>query len=128
MASPLTAQLKSIFVTKENLARIEGDLFLKTYSPFLISKCLAKHQESFYSVFVLNQYPDIPPDEHYEYLLHTIRPMGRAPFAKMKTAIEDPDIDLIKKHYAYNDVRAKEALKILSKEQIEKIRELYKHE
>lgn len=128
MASPLTAQLNSIFVTKENLARKEGALFLKTYSPYIINKCLAKHRNTFFYALVLNQYPDIPKEEHYEYLLGSVRQVGRTPFAKMAKALTDPDIELIKRHYAYNETRAKEALKILKPEQIEKIRELYKHE
>lgn len=126
MASPLTIQLNSIFVNKVNLARKEGELFLKDYSPFLINKCLAKHKDTFYFAFILNQNPDIPKEEHYEYLLHSVRPAKR--FARIKKGVTDPDIELIKKHYKYNETRAKEALKILTKDQIEKIKELYKHE
>lgn len=128
MVSPLTTQLNSIFVNKENLARKEGQLFLKDYSPWLINRCLAKHKNTFYYAFLLNQYPDIPKEEHYEFLLGVIRQVGRTPFAKLAKAVSDPDIDLIKKHYKCNDIRAKENLKILTKDQIETIRELYKHE
>lgn len=126
MASPLTAQLNSIFLTKENLVEKEGALFLKDYAPWIINRCLAKHRDTFYYAFLLNQYPDIPKEEHYEFLLHSVRPSKR--FARLAKTAANPDVALIKRHYKYNDARAKEALKILSEEQVERIRELYKHE
>ncbi len=126
MASPLTRQLNSIFVNKENLAQKEGQLFLKDYSPFLINRCLAKHKDTFYYAFILNQHPDIPKEEHYEFLLHSVRPAKR--FARIQKAVVDPDIEIIKKHYKYNETRAKEALKILTKDQIEIIKDLYQNE
>lgn len=125
MASPLSRQLNSIFYTKENLAK-EGDLFFKDYEPYIINRFLAKHRDTLYHATVLNGYSNISKEDHYDYLLFAVRPAKR--FAKLaKTEIDD-NIELIKKHYKYNDVRAREVLKILSVGDINQIRELYKHD
>lgn len=125
MSSPLSIQLNSIFSSKENLARKEGDLFFKDYNPWIINRILAKHRDTFFYAFLLNQCPDISKESHYEFLLYSIRPAKR--FARLDRPEVNPDVDLIKKHYNYNDVRAREALQVLTKKDIEEIRETYRY-
>ena len=54
--------------------------------------------------------------------LNTIRSMKR-PFAKWAKTIKNDDIECIKQLYNLSDSKAKDALRLLSKEQIQKIKE-----
>ena len=67
---------------------------------------------------------------HYEYLYHAVRKAKR--YGKKKTEYdkqiekqlkeEQEKISLISQHYKYNNVRAKEVLKVLTSEQFELIK------
>jgi hypothetical protein len=63
----------------------------------------------------------IDADMQYQYLLNTIRPMKRK-FAPWQKANVDKDIECIKEYYRYSDDKAKEALRILTDEQIAEIK------
>jgi hypothetical protein len=63
---------------------------------------------------------DIPKSVHYGYYLNKIRPAKR--FSKRWPKAEKDDvIELIKDYYGYSTVKAKEALAVLSEEQIKEI-------
>jgi len=55
-------------------------------------------------------------------LLNTVRSMKR-PFAKWAKAEKNDDLECVKLVYGLSDSKAREALKLLSKEQIQKLKE-----
>ena len=68
----------------------------------------------------MNLHPDIDKDMQYNFLLYTLRKRKRfSPWLK-KEQIED--LDLVKKHYGYSNEKAKVAVSLLTKTQIENIR------
>jgi hypothetical protein len=56
----------------------------------------------------------------YDYYLGSIR--SRKRFSKWLKKEEDDDIELVKNYYGYSDKRAREALRILSKDDIANIK------
>jgi intergrase/recombinase len=56
----------------------------------------------------------------YDYYLGSIR--ARKRFSKWLKKEEDDDIELVKNYFGYSDKRAREALRILSKEDISNIK------
>lgn len=125
MSNPLSKYLKSIFETKENLLEEEGSLFQKEYNPYAVNMMLSRHIDTLYYAMVLNEHPNMSKENHYLYLLSAVRPKKR--FVRIDKSIESPDIDLVMKHYGYNRSRAKEAVNILTGDDMNRIREYHDH-
>jgi hypothetical protein len=58
----------------------------------------------------------------YQYLLNTIRGMKRK-FQPWQKANSIEDLDCVKEYFGYSNAKAKEALRILNKDQISLIKE-----
>jgi hypothetical protein len=56
------------------------------------------------------------------FLINTVRSRKR-PFAKWVKSEKSEDLECIKKVFQYSDVKAKEVLRLLSDEQIQKLKE-----
>ena len=99
----------------------EGDLDFKDYAPFLINRSLSNHLDCVLFVNEINMWPGLDKDMQYQYLLNSIRPMKRK-FVPWQTADSDRDIECVKIYFGYSNAKAKEALRILTDEQIADIK------
>lgn len=99
----------------------DGELDFADYSPFLVNRSLSYHLDCIPYVQEINMYPSLDKDMQYQYLLNNIRPMKRK-FAPWQKAEMDKNIEYVKKYFGYSNQKAKEALKILTKEQIAEIK------
>jgi hypothetical protein len=107
--------LNSINFNKENLIEEDRDE-IKTYPPFIVNKCLSGHLDSIMFANEMNRYHFLDKDMQYSFLLNSLRKKKRfSPWIR-KEKIDD--LDAIKKYYGYSNEKSKEALRILSKEQI----------
>jgi hypothetical protein len=70
----------------------------------------------------MNIYSHLDKKLQYDFFINSINPRKRfSPWAK-KTSIEY--LDAVKEYYGYNDDKALQALRILSKDQLEHIKKL----
>ena len=114
--------LNSINFTKENL--IEDPDAISSYPPYIINRCLSGHLDTVLFANEMNRYVNLDKDLQYTFYLNTLRKRKRfSPWLK-KEQIEN--LDLVKKHYGYSNEKARVALTLLTKPQIEYIRK--KHE
>jgi hypothetical protein len=110
--------LNSINFTKENL--LEDKSLSKEYPPFIINKCLSGEVDSVMYANEMNINYHLDNDMQYSFYLHSLRKRKRySPWMK-KHKIED--LEYIKKYYGYSNEKAAEAMKILTKAQIEWIK------
>jgi len=110
--------LNSINFTKENL--IEDPDMISSYPPYIINRCLSGHLDTVLFANEMNKYSNIDKDMQYSFFLYTLRKRKRfSPWLK-KEQIED--LDLVKKHYGYSNEKAKVAVSLLTKTQLETIR------
>tara|TARA_Y100001968_G_scaffold59081_1_gene50152 strand:- start:56 stop:439 length:384 start_codon:yes stop_codon:yes gene_type:complete len=111
----LKTWLNSINQTKKNL--IDEDPSLeKEYSPYVINRCLSGHLDCIMFVNEMNQYHFLPKKIQYDFLLNSLRTKKRfAPWLRKDTI---KDLDNVKRYYGYSDEKAKQALRILSKKQL----------
>ena len=115
--------LNSINFTKENLIEDDPEA-IKSYPPYIVNRCLSGHLDTILFANEMNKYSNIDKDLQYSFLLYTLRKRKRfSPWLK-KEQIED--LDLVKTHYGYSNEKARVALTLLTKPQIEYIRK--KHE
>ena len=114
--------LNSINFTKENL--IEDPDAISSYPPYIINRCLSGHLDTVLFANEMNRYVNLDKDLQYTFYLNTLRKRKRfSPWLK-KEQIEN--LDLVKKHYGYSNEKARVALTLLTKTQLEYIR--YKHD
>lgn len=104
------------FHKKGNLLNEETN---KVYNQFMINKSLSNTIDTLFYAYELNL-NKMTNEEHYKYLIHAIPKKNR--WAKWVKEDKDPNIDLIIEYYKCSKIKAKEILKMLKPEQIEKIR------
>lgn len=115
--------VNAISQTKENMVRnTENDeLAIKGYKSFLVNKSLSYHIDTIGVANEMNMRHDADARMQFEYLLNSVRPKKR--FAKWVKKVEDEDISSVKEYYGYNDVKAEQALSILTPKQLEHIKQ-----
>tara|TARA_B100000214_G_C23684998_1_gene498125 strand:- start:125 stop:505 length:381 start_codon:yes stop_codon:yes gene_type:complete len=111
--------LNSINFTKENLIEDDPEA-IKSYPPYIVNRCLSGHLDTILFANEMNKYSNLDKDLQYSFLLYTLRKRKRfSPWLK-KEQIEN--LDLVKKHYGYSNEKARIAVNLLTKTQIEHIR------
>ena len=110
--------LNSINFTKENL--IEDPDAISSYPPYIINRCLSGHLDTVLFANEMNKYSNLDKDMQYSFFLYTLRKRKRfSPWLKKEQV---DDLDLVKKHYGYSNEKAKVAVALLTKTQLETIR------
>ena len=117
----LKEYLNAINHTKERLLDSEDDEWEKKYPPFIVNKCVYPFQDTIMLVNEINQLPHLDKKLQFDFLINSIRSRKRyTPWLKAKK-IED--LQYVKEYYGYSNEKAKQALDILSDEQIATIKE-----
>jgi len=111
--------LNSINYTKKNLID-EDPSMEREYSPYIINRCLSGHLDCVMFINEMNRYHFLPKKIQYDFLLNSLRTKKR--FAPWLRKDEIKDLELVKRYYGYSNEKAKQALKILTKEQLNFIR------
>lgn len=111
--------LPSILQTKKSVFRDQLDY--KEYKPFIVNRALSYHMDCVLYVNEMNINNSLDADMQYQYLLNTIRSMKRS-FQPWQKTSSDKDIECVKEYFGYSNEKAKEALRILSDEQVAEIR------
>ena len=119
MKMDLKDWLNSINQTKKNLID-EDPLLEKEYSPYIINRIYSGHLDAIMFSNEMNQYHFLPKKMQYDFYLNTLRTKKR--FSPWLRKDEIKDLDLVKRYYDYSNEKAKQALRILSKEQLNFIR------
>ena len=115
----LKGWLNSINQTKKNLID-EDPSIEKDYSPYVINRIYSGHLDSVMFANEMNKYHFLPKKIQYDFLLNSLRVKKR--YAPWLRKDEIKDLDLVKRYYGYSNEKAKQALRILTKDQINFIR------
>ena len=111
--------LNSINFTKENL--IEDPSNIKDYPPYIINRCLSGHLDCVMYANEMNKYSFLDKDMQYSFYLNTLRKKKR--FSPWLRKEKVTDLEIIKQYYGYSNEKASNALKILTPEQINFIKQ-----
>lgn len=106
-----------IILNKKKNVQLE----FKDYAPYLINRSLSYHLDCVGYANLMNMYPGIDKDMQYHYLLNSIRQMKRK-FQPWQKSKKEENIECVKEYFGYSDNKAKEALRILTDEQIAEIK------
>ena len=111
--------LNSINFNKNNLIEEDPEA-ISSYPPYIINRCLSGHLDTVLFANEMNKYSNLDKDMQYSFFLYTLRKRKRfSPWLKKEQV---DDLDLVKKHYGYSNEKAKVAVSLLTKTQLEYIR------
>ena len=111
--------LNSINFNKNNLIEEDPDV-IKDYTPYVINRCLSGNLDCIMFVNEMNRYPNLDKDMQYNFYLNTLRKKKR--FSPWLRKEKVTDLQSVKQYYGYSNEKASQALKILSKQQLEFIK------
>jgi hypothetical protein len=107
--------LNSINFSKKNLLE-EDQSLIKEYVPFVINKCLSGEIDTIMYVNEMNINHHLDKDIQYSFYLNSLRKRKRYSPWIYKDKIKD--LDCVKSYYGYSNEKAKQALRVLTKEQL----------
>ena len=111
--------LNSINFNKNNLIEEDPEA-ISSYPPYIVNRCLSGHLDTVLFANEMNIYNSLDKDMQYTFFLYTLRKRKRfSPWLKKEQV---DDLDLVKKHYGYSNEKAKVAVSLLTKTQLEYIR------
>ena len=113
----------AINTSKKNLMRdTENDTLAESgYEPWLTNNALSYFPDTILYANVMNMYGNLDKRPQFEYLLNSIRPKKR--FSKWVKNTNNEDLVAIRNYYNCNLILAREYMSLLSKKQIDIIRE-----
>jgi hypothetical protein len=112
--------LNSINFNKVNLIKDEPHL-AKEYPSFIVNRCMSGHLDCILFASEMNKYHFLDKDMQYEFYINILRKRKR--FSPWIRKDKVTDLDCVKQYYGYSNEKASQALKILSYEQIEFIKQ-----
>ena len=114
--------VNAILQNKKQL--IVDDITEKGYVPFMVNRSLSYHKDCIIYANEMNQRHHLGKRLQNDFLLNTVRSQKR-PFAKWVKSEKSEDVDLIKLVYGLSDSKAREALRLLSEDDIKLLKEKF---
>ena len=113
--------LQAINETKKPLLDSDDTEWEKKYPPFVINRCLSMFYDTVMHSNEMNGLHFLPKTMQFHYLINSIRKKKRFG-GKWLSQAKLKDMDIVKEYYGFSNAKAKEALTLLTKDQIETIR------
>ena len=112
--------LDSIYLTKKDLSEDDPEA-CKKYPAFIINKCCSAHIDCIMFANEMNKNHHLSKDMQYSFYLNSLRKKKR--FSPWLRKDKVTDLEIIKQYYGYSNEKASNALKILTPEQINYIKQ-----
>jgi hypothetical protein len=125
MSYELKDYLNAINFSKVNLLDTDDETWTKKYPPYVINKCLSMFYDCIAQANEMNGYHFLDKKVQFHFYINSIRKRKRFG-GKWLSQTKLKDIEYVKEYYGYSNEKAKQALNILTKEQIEVIKESLK--
>ena len=110
--------IPSIQHTKKKVITSENE---KEYVPYVVNRSISFHLDMVMQANQMNMVPFTDCLLQYHYLLNTVRSYKR-PFQKWQKRQDDDNLEVIKEAYNYSNEKAKDALTLLTNDQLEEIK------
>jgi len=113
MTFELKDWLNSINLNKKNLFEEDPDA---KYPAYVINRCMSGHIDTVLLANEMNLNHHLDSEMQYSFYLNSVRKRKR--FSPWLRKDEIKDLDSVKRYYGYSNEKAKQALRILTKEQL----------
>ena len=116
MTYELKDWLNSVNFTKEDLYED-----IKSYPPYIINRCLSGYIDCIMYANEMNMYHQLDKDMQYSFYLNSLRKRKR--FSPWLRKDKVKDLECVKQYYGYSNEKASQALNILTKDQLNFIKQ-----
>ena len=113
MTYELKDWLNSINMSKRNL--LDEDPSAK-FPAYIVNRCMSGQLDTVLFANEMNLKPNLDPKLQYSFYLNSVRKRKR--FSPWLRKDEIRDLDYVKRYYGYSNEKAKQALSILTKQQL----------
>ena len=111
--------VKAVTHTKENLmVDVHAE---KGYAPYMVNRALSFFADTIFQANEMNRNYHLDNKLQFDYLLNNIRPRKR--WSQWLKPEKIDNIDIVKEYYEFSNEKAKNALEILSVDQLEYIKQ-----
>jgi hypothetical protein len=110
--------LNAINDTKKDI--MIDDIAEKGYSPFMINRGLSYFNDTVLFANEMNKYHHLDHRLQFDFLINIIRKRKR--FSKWIKPEIASDVEVVKEYYGYSNEKARQALSLLTSEQINELR------
>jgi len=121
MAYELKEYLNAINFSKEKLMDSEDLLWEKKYPAYIVNRCMSMFWDTLPAANEMNGYHFLDKKVQFDFFINSIRKQKRFG-GKWLSQAKLKDMEYVKEYYGYSNEKAKDALNILTKEQIEHIK------
>jgi hypothetical protein len=112
--------LPSLLQSKTYVLTLENE---KEYKPYIVNRALSQYNDIILYVNEMNRYPNLDNKLQYDFYINTLKSKKR-PFQKWYKKSESGDIENVKEYFSYSSEKAKDALRILTPDQLQHIKEV----
>lgn len=110
--------LNAINTTKKDLmAEVDAE---GQYVPFVVNRSLSYFPDTVHFANAMNQYHHLDSKLQFHFLLNIVRKRKR--FSKWDKSAETDDLKAVKQYYGYSNEKARQAMTLLSPDQLNIIR------
>ncbi len=98
----------------------EDEQWEKKYYPFIVNRCIAPFPDTVMLVNEINQLHHLDKKLQFDFLINNIR--SRKRWSKWLKPDKIDNLELVKTYFGFGNEKAKEALEVLSNEDIKEIK------
>ena len=118
----LSDYLNAINWSKENLLDSDDITWHKKFPPYIINRCLSQHIDAIMMANEMNIRHGLDKKLQFHFLINSIRKRKRFG-GKWVSASRSKNLELIKEYYGYSNAKARVALDILTKKDLDFIKQ-----
>lgn len=122
MAYELKDYLNAINFSKQKLMDTEDLLWEKKYPAYIVNRCMSMFWDTLPAANEMNGYHFLDKKVQFDFFINSIRKQKRFG-GKWLSQAKLKDMEYVKEYYGYSNEKAKDALNILTEQQIEHIKE-----
>ena len=106
-------------MTKKDI--MVDDLAEKAYNPFMVNRSLSYFNDTVLFANEMNINHTIDKRLQFDFFINMVRKRKR--FSKWQKSVSDNDVEVVKEYYGYNNEKARQALTLLTTEQINALKQ-----
>ena len=117
---PLKDYLNSINYSKKSVMESDDPEWEKKYPPYIVNKCMSHHLDTVMYANEMNMHHMLDKKLQYDFFINIVR--SRKRFSPWDKKQKMNDLEVVKQYYGYSNEKARQALNILTPDQLDVIK------
>tara|TARA_Y100000004_G_scaffold177345_1_gene218846 strand:- start:190 stop:594 length:405 start_codon:yes stop_codon:yes gene_type:complete len=113
---PLKDYLNSINYSKKSVMESDDPAWERNYPSYIINKCMSHHMDTVMYANEMNMHSHLDKKLQYDFFINIVR--SRKRFSPWDKKQKMNDLEVVKQYYGYSNEKARQALNILTPDQL----------